>query len=47
VAEPVLAHRLVLDLDRALRGASVRSVVEAVLADVPAPPVVAPVGPSG
>jgi MoxR-like ATPase len=42
VADAVLAHRLVLDLDRALRGANVRSVVEAVLAEVPAPPVVAP-----
>jgi MoxR-like ATPase len=42
VAEAVLAHRLVLDLDRALRGASVQRVVETVLADVPAPPIVPP-----
>jgi MoxR-like ATPase len=42
VADAVLAHRLVLDLDRALRGANVRTVVETVLAEVPAPPVVAP-----
>jgi MoxR-like ATPase len=42
VADAVLAHRLVLDLDRALRGASVQRVVENVLAEVPAPPVVPP-----
>ena len=40
VAQAVLAHRLVLDLDRALRGANVRQVVDAVLAEVPAPPVI-------
>jgi MoxR-like ATPase len=39
IAESVLAHRLVLDLDRALRGASVEAAVQAVLASVPVPPV--------
>jgi len=42
VADAVLAHRLVLDMDRALRGATVAGVVETVLEEVPAPPVVAP-----
>jgi MoxR-like ATPase len=46
VAEPVLAHRLVLDLDRALRGANVRHVVSAVLSEVPAPPVMSPTVPA-
>jgi len=38
VAEPVLAHRLVIDLDRSMRGATARDVVGAVLGSVPAPP---------
>ena len=39
VAQPVLAHRLVIDLDRSMRGATARTVLDAVLAAVPAPPV--------
>jgi MoxR-like ATPase len=39
VAEPVLAHRLVIDLDRSMRGATARTVLDAVLAAVAAPPV--------
>jgi MoxR-like ATPase len=41
VAGPVLAHRLVLDLDRALRGADVNHVVDTVLDEVAVPPVTA------
>jgi len=37
VAHAVLAHRILLDLDRELRGASVASVVDAVLDEVPVP----------
>jgi MoxR-like ATPase len=37
VALPVLAHRILLDLDRELRGATAEGVIEAVLADVPVP----------
>jgi MoxR-like ATPase len=37
VAAAVLAHRLLLDLDRELRGASVAAVVADVLAEVPVP----------
>ncbi len=37
VASAVLAHRLLLDLDRELRGASVAQVVADVLAEVPVP----------
>ena len=44
LARPVLAHRLLLDLDRALRGASVAQVVENMLASVPAPPIERPTG---
>ena len=48
IAQAVLAHRLVLDLDRALRGANVRHVVDAVLAEVPTPPVMPDAdGPAG
>jgi len=39
VADAVLAHRLMLDLDRALRGANVGEVVRDLLANVPTPPV--------
>jgi MoxR-like ATPase len=37
VAHAVLGHRILLDLDRELRGASVASVVDAVLDEVPVP----------
>ena len=37
VALAVLAHRLLLDLDRELRGATVAGVVADVLAEVPVP----------
>lgn len=36
---PVLAHRLVVDLDRSLRGASAASVLATILESVPAPPI--------
>jgi MoxR-like ATPase len=39
VAPSVLGHRLVVDLDRGLRGASADQVLEAILASVPVPPV--------
>ncbi|HVA85694.1 MAG TPA: MoxR family ATPase, partial [Candidatus Saccharimonadales bacterium] len=39
VAPAVLAHRLTIDLDRALRGATVEGALETVLSEVPAPPV--------
>jgi MoxR-like ATPase len=38
LAGPVLAHRLVVDLDRSLRGTTADSVLAEVLASVPAPP---------
>ncbi len=38
MARPVLAHRLVVDLDRSLRGASVDSALTWILDTVPAPP---------
>jgi MoxR-like ATPase len=41
VARAVLAHRLVVDLDQSLRGASVDSALTAVLDTVPVPPVAA------
>ena len=37
VARPVLGHRLLLDLDRQLRGATVQTVLEGILAKVPVP----------
>ncbi len=37
IAHPVLDHRLLLDIDRELRGATARSVTDAVLAQVPIP----------
>ena len=39
VAEPVLAHRLLVDLDRSIRGVTSAEILAAVLAAVPAPPV--------
>ena len=41
MARPVLAHRLVVDLDQSLRGASVDAALSAVLVTVPVPPVAA------
>jgi MoxR-like ATPase len=38
VARPVLVHRLVVDLDQSLRGASVDAVMTAILDDVAVPP---------
>ena len=38
LAAPVLAHRLVVDLDRSLRGVSATSTLAAILGTVPAPP---------
>jgi hypothetical protein len=37
----VLAHRLVVDLDQSLRGASVDSALTAIFATVPVPPIAA------
>ncbi len=37
VAHPVLEHRLLLDIDRELRGATVRGVIESVLEAIPVP----------
>ncbi|HET7029052.1 MAG TPA: MoxR family ATPase [Candidatus Limnocylindrales bacterium] len=39
IARPVLAHRLVVDLDESLRGASSDSALSAILESVPVPPV--------
>ena len=39
IARPVLGHRLVVDLDQSLRGASVDAALSAILATVPVPPV--------
>ena len=39
MAVPVLAHRLVVDLDRSLRGASTDSALTEILATVPVPPI--------
>ena len=38
LAQPVLAHRLVVDLDRSLRGVSAGSALASILERVPAPP---------
>jgi MoxR-like ATPase len=43
----VLAHRMVLDIDRQLRGSTAEDVIEAVLKDVAAPPVTAPAADEG
>jgi MoxR-like ATPase len=45
LATPVLAHRLVVDLDESLRGASAESALAAVLASVPVPIASGPVEP--
>ena len=39
LAAPVLAHRLVVDLDRGVRGVTADSVLTEILASVPAPPI--------
>jgi MoxR-like ATPase len=39
IARPVLAHRLVVDLDQSLRGASADAALTAILDEVPVPPV--------
>jgi MoxR-like ATPase len=44
VAPAVLAHRLVVDLDQGLRGATAESALASILAAVPVPPVVADPG---
>jgi MoxR-like ATPase len=41
IARPVLAHRLVVDLDRSLRGASVDGALSAIFGTVPVPPIAA------
>ena len=41
IARPVLAHRIVVDLDESLRGASADAAMSAILESVPVPPVVA------
>jgi MoxR-like ATPase len=41
MAGPVLAHRLVVDLDQSLRGASTDAALSGILAAVPAPPLFA------
>jgi MoxR-like ATPase len=38
LVQPVLAHRLVVDLDRSLRGVSTTSILDAILERVPVPP---------
>jgi MoxR-like ATPase len=38
VAQAVLAHRLVVDLDRSLRGATPESALASILESVPVPP---------
>jgi len=40
LAEPVLAHRLVVDLDRTLRGATSESALAAIIEGLPVPPIV-------
>jgi MoxR-like ATPase len=47
VAQAVLAHRLVVDLDRSLRGATAESALAAMLDAVPVPPVVDGTQPPG
>jgi len=41
IARPVLGHRLVVDLDQSLRGASVDAALTAILGSVPVPPITA------
>ena len=40
LAGPVLVHRLVVDLDRSLRGVTAESIVAAILESLPVPPVI-------
>jgi len=40
IAGPVLVHRLIVDLDRSLRGVTAESIVASILDSVPVPPVV-------
>jgi MoxR-like ATPase len=47
IASAVLTHRLVVDLDRSLRGATAESAMASILATVPAPPLAADSGLSG
>ena len=42
IARPVLAHRLVVDLDQSLRGASAEAALGAILDQLPVPPVAEP-----
>jgi MoxR-like ATPase len=42
MAGPVLRHRLVVDIDRSLRGASADAALESILDGVPVPPVIGP-----
>ncbi len=44
IVPAVLTHRLVVDLDRSLRGATAESAMAAILASVPAPPLAPPGG---
>jgi MoxR-like ATPase len=44
LAEPVLAHRLMVDLDRGLRGATSESALASILDELPVPPVVESLG---
>jgi MoxR-like ATPase len=39
MAGPVLGHRLMVDIDRSLRGASADAALESILDSVPVPPV--------
>jgi hypothetical protein len=41
VAGAVLEHRLVVDLDRSIHGATAAGVLAGILAEVPAPPITA------
>jgi MoxR-like ATPase len=41
LAVPVLAHRLVVDLDRGLRGSTAEGILAAILDSIPAPPILA------
>lgn len=40
LAGPVLSHRIIVDLDRSLRGATAESAIDAILDTVPVPPVI-------
>ena len=41
IARPVLAHRLVVDLDQSLRGASIETILGTIIDSVPVPPITA------